>query len=643
MAKENFTPYIPHTVTLPEFTVKAILLGIFLAVIMAAANAYLGLYVGMTVSASIPAAVISMAVLRSLRKGGLVKDVNILENNLVQTIASAGEALAAGVIFTIPALLLMDIWTEVDYTVTTVAAILGGTLGVLFSVSLRRILIIQEKLPYPEGVACAEVLEAGEKGGRSVKFVFTALFIGALFKFSTLIENTRASLSLWRGNIDNIVSAGAAKFRFGANFSVALLGVGYIVGPRIASFIFIGGFIGSMVVLPIVTGAVELHEIYTPEHRVKFVGAGAMLVGGVYTLWVMRSALLRGIREGISGLRQAKAPAPRIRTEQDIPLDKAFLVAGLLAFPVFLLYLYLTESIFIAIIAALVMVAAGYIFAGISGYITGVVGSSNNPLSGMTIIVLIFTALLLFGLGARGELGMAATIGVAVVVACAAGIAGDNLHDLKAGYLVGSTPKYLQIGLIIGVAAGALVIAPVLNVLNEAYVIGSPNLVAPQADLMAKITQGVFNNTMDWAMVFAGMFLAFCLIAVRHLYKIEISIMAVAVGIYLPFMMSTPIMLGGLIRYFADRRIDSKLKEKYKDYSPKVEKFKKVKEKLHSNGVLFSSGLIAGEAIMGVILAGFVVSGVSTALISSPIWWPGMLIFLYVALLIGYLTVRDLD
>lgn len=626
---------------LPEMTLKAVLLGSLLAVVMGAANAYLGLYAGMTVAASIPAAVISMAVLRSLLRAGLVRQVNILENNIVQTIASAGEALAAAVIFTFPALIILGIWKELDYWTTTVAAVLGGTLGVLFSVSLRRLYIVEQDLPYPEGAACAEVLIAGERGGSAVKLLGAAFGLSALFKMATRVETGDgrvASLGLWRETIGGTADAGGTKFAFGAAFSPALLGVGYIVGPRIAAMVFAGGVIGGLIALPVVSSTTPADFPFRIMDRVRFLGVGTMVVGGLWTLWTMRSAITRGAGEALKGMRGsgASGPAP-LRTERDIPPSRAMLGGLLLGVPIGGVFYALTGSAVIAAICVVVMGVAAYIFSAISGYIAGILGSSNNPLSGMTIIALLFTAVFLAVLGLSGVSGMAAVIGVAAVVAAATSIAGDNLQDLKTGWIVGATPYWQQIALIIGVASSALLVAPVVNILNTVYGIGK-GLPAPQAFLMAAITRGVFTGTMDIAMVGAGAALGIGLIVASRFLKVKISVMAVAVGIYLPVYLSTPIMLGGLVRWFVERSAN-----RAAGPSPPKAEFETFKETMHGKGVLFASGLIAGEALMGVMLAALVVGGLNIAVVSSAMEWPGLIVFLYLALLTGYVGWRELE
>ncbi len=654
---KEFKPYIASEVNIPELTPKAIALGILLSITMSAANAYLGLYVGMTVSAAIPAAVIFMAILRSLHKAGVFKTATILESNLGKTIAAAGEALAAGVIFTFPALLLMldengePIWEELDYWVVMIIAALGGTLGVLFSITLRRILIIDQALPYPEGIAAAEVLKAGEGSGKAVMYVFTAFFIGMLFRMATALETRfgTVSLGLWGSRLGGTYQVGERTLiHFGSEYSVALLGVGYIIGPRISLMVFSGGFTGWFVALPIISTLTPADFPFDAITRVRFFGVGTMLVGGLWTLWTIRAAIKTGIKEAMEGIFGKKVPMDSLpRVDRDIPPNISMSTALIFTIPIMGVIYYLSGSLMIAVVAGVIMTASAFLFSAIAGYIAGIVGSSNNPLSGVTIIVIMFSSILLYALGARGVEGMVAVISVGAVVACASAIAGDNLQDLKSGYLLGSTPWRLQVALIIGVFAAALVLAPVVNILHEAYVIGV-GLQAPQAFLMKAIVEGVFTGNMDWAMVGAGAVLGIFFIILMRVTSIQFSIMAFAVGMYLPWLMSTPIMIGGMVKWYVDRQIDGRLKplspeadeDTQTEYEENVETFR---EEIHNKGVLFSSGLIAGEALMGVILAALVVTGISIALIEGAPGLAGLPVFLYMAFLVGYVAWRDLD
>ena len=707
VSNEEHKPYVSATTILPEITIQGIILAIVLGMLLTAANVYLGLYVGMTVSASIPAAVISMAVLRSLAKANISKGTNILENNWVQTAVSSGESLAAGVIFTLPALLVMNQtsngevgWSEFPYFKTLIIALVGGTIGVMFSISLRRIFIVKEKLPYPEGVACAEVLVAGEKGGSQVMPIFAGIAFGAAYKIlSSLmvtVDNTmkQVSIGLWEhgwqgfytftGKLNSSVAYAKSKttFYLGAEFSPALLGVGYIVGPAIASFVFFGGLLGAIVIMPIASTLLNPTDTFIEQitsaamsgdvinygdyanhinGRRRMVGVGTMLVGGLYTLVIMRKALTKGITEMIEATKQTGTKDSELRTDEDLPAKSIALTSVAMAVPMFFMVWLVSGLLLPAILSLVIIFTAGFLFAAVAGYMAGIVGSSNNPLSGVTIIVVILTATtfallnsLVYGGENTAELQVA-VIGVAAFVACAGAISGDNLQDLKTGYIVGATPWRQQIGQIVGVAAGALVIPLVLNLLADQILNG--DLEAPQAFLMASITNGILGGGMDWSMVFMGAGIAFCLIALRHTNEyvnilicayvlfliggfleeaipaflfsgslfvgatqlwirdrggLNISIMAVAVGMYLSLKMTIPIFIGGMIKMYIDKRFDAPLKKSRPELFKKGqdEKLASEKEKLHGPGILFASGLIAGEAIMGIGLAGMAVSGI---------------------------------
>ena len=736
--KEEHKSYVSATTILPEITTQGIILAIILGMLLTAANVYLGLYVGMTVSASIPAAVISMAVLRSLAKANIGKKTNILENNWVQTAVSSGESLAAGVIFTLPALLVMNAtsngeigWSEFPYFRTLIIALVGGTIGVLFSISLRRIFVVKEKLPYPEGVACAEVLVAGEKGGGQVMPIFAGIGFGALYKLMSSLTVTvdskikQVSLGLWEhgwqgyytltGKLNSSAAYAKSKttFYLGAEFSPALLGVGYIVGPSIASFVFFGGLLGAIIIMPIAStilnptdefisslaGAVSTGQVLTygdyADHisgRRRMVGVGTMLVGGLYTLIIMRDALIKGIMEMVEATKKAPEGSASVRTDEDLPARSVAITSAAMAIPMFFMVWIVSGLLLPAILSLIIIFTAGFLFAAVAGYMAGIVGSSNNPLSGVTIIVVILTATifalvnsLIYGGENTAELQVA-VIGVAAFVACAGAISGDNLQDLKTGYLVGATPWKQQIGQVVGVAAGAMAIPLVLNLLSDQIING--DLEAPQAFLMASITNGILGGGMDWSMVFMGAGIAFCLIALRHpedyMYilgfayllflvggyleeaipaflftgsllvaatqswimnngGLNISIMAVAVGMYLSLKMTVPIFIGGMLKMYVDSRFEEPLKQNRPELFKRgqEQKLSSEKEKLHGPGILFASGLIAGEAIMGIGLAGMAVSGIYLGIIEESSIYPGVLIFGIGAALMTGLSLRQ--
>ena len=579
-----------------ELTVKAVVLGLVLSAVLCAANVYLGLMAGMTVSASIPAAVISMGILRALSRR-----TGVLENNMVQTIASAGESLAAGVIFTVPALVMAGLWTEFRFLPTLFIGILGGGLGVLFMIPLRRTLIVEDRdLAYPEGVACAEILRTGERGGSGVGHIFGAAGAGAVFallKEFKIIAGTVAGA--WR--------AGTAVFAAGLKTSPALLSVGYIVGPNIAALVFLGGVIAWGIAIPvymavnpdIVSGAGGASPLDIArgvwDTRIRYMGAGAMVIGGLWSIYRMRRGMLAGLRE-VGRLVSAKGGGgKRSRTDEDLPVRVVLSGTAVLIAGVFVLYRYFTGSLLTAGVATLVMVVAGFLFVAVSSYIVGLVGSSNNPVSGMTMFTLLVASLLLLAFGATGAAGMTAALVVAGVVCCAACAAGDMSQDLKTGFIVGATPRRQQIGQLLGVLVAAFVTTPVLILLDSTKGIGSEELPAPQADMFRRLTEALFERRVPWAMLGAGAGVAALLIVLdeiarRRRWSFRLHVMPVAVGIYLPVFMAVPILLGGIVRAARARAAGSEQPD---------------------GGVLVASGLIAGEAVTGIAMAALVLLGVS--------------------------------
>ena len=612
-SKAVHKPFIPASKSLPEITVKAFILGVILAVVLAGANAYLGLFAGMTVSASIPAAVISMGVLK------LFKTSNILENNIVQTCASAGESLAAGVIFTLPAMIMLGVWSRFNYLDTMLIAGFGGVLGVLFTVPLRRALIVEQPLQFPEGIACAEVLETGERGGEGVKFVVWSAVFSAIFKFSQtglrLISETAEGAKYLFGKKIIVY--------FGSNLSPALIGVGYIVGLNIAILVFLGGIINWLVAIPVlmlihggapagISATAYANQLWSDQTR--YLGVGAMVIGGLWALVRMRGSVFSGIKSGLAAYKDIKSNGIQNRLEHDMSMQWVLVVIVLSVIPLFFLYHFLVGSVSMSLTMALIMVIAGFLFSAVSGYMTGLVGSSNNPISGVTIATILFASLLiLFLFGNTHSASAAAAIMIGAVVASAAAIAGDNLHDLKTGYLVGATPWKQQVMLIVGTVVSAIVIAPVLNLLLEAYGIGPAtaahpqSLTAPQATLMASVAQGVFQGNLPWTMVEIGMAVAVVIIAFdlwleKRGANFRAPILAVAVGIYLPLELSVPIFLGGIISAFIKRTLKSRNLDSNSETTKEIEQ----------RGMLISSGLITGEALVGILMAiPIVISGKS--------------------------------
>lgn len=590
---------------LPQLTLKAILLGLVLSMVLAGANAYLGLFAGLTVSASIPAAVISMAILK------LFKNSNILENNIVQTAASAGESLAAGVIFTLPALIILGYWDVFEYFWVSIIAGLGGLLGVLFTIPLRRSLIVEEQLMYPEGTATAEVLKVGESPSQGAKFLAVAALLGALTKFS------ETGLRLWTGTAQAATYVGSSTIAYaGMNLSPALVSVGYIVGLNIAVLVFLGGAISWYGAIPIYStfflqnspalaaefaagvGATDLaFAIWTSQ--IRYLGVGAMLIGGIWALISMRRSLVSGIRSGLKAERPV-TDGIYDHTKHDAPMK--FVLAGIAVFvlPIFAVYLTIVGTFGIALAMTVIMIVTGFLFSSVAAYMAGLVGSSNNPISGITIATILMTSLLLLWLmGGDAAKGPAAAIMVGAVVCCAAAIAGDNLQDLKAGYILGATPWRQQVMQGAGVIAAVLVMAPILNLLLQAYGLGAPTpehpnaLLAPQATLMASVAEGVFGAGLPWMMVGIGAVIGAVIIVLDEYLKAtqanwRAPVLAVAVGIYLPLELATAILLGGLIAYCARRR-------------NKVSGTDAVVGQRH--GMLFASGLITGEALVGIGMA----------------------------------------
>jgi putative OPT family oligopeptide transporter len=590
----------------PQLTVRAVVLAIVLAMILAAANTYLGLFAGMTIASAIPAAVVSMAVLRVL--GGST----ILENNIVQTGASAGSSIASGVIFTIPALVILGHWADFQYLWVLAIAGLGGILGVFFSVPLRRALIVDQGLAFPEGKAAAEVLKTGENPAAGVKILGVAALGGGFAKLAAAsglrLFPDVASVSGWMGKWLGY---------YGTNLSPALLGVGYIVGLNVGILVLIGGMISWNVAIPlyaaffldgnpelaarIADGSAEDAAYAIWSAQIRYLGVGAMLVGGVWALISIRESLLSGIK---SGLAAARAGAGRVvaHTEQDLPMNGILVGTLLFTLPLFALYQTIVGSIGVSLPMTVIMIVAGFLFCSVSAYMAGLVGSSNNPVSGITICTILFASLVLLMLMGKGAaLGPVAAIMIGAVVCCAACIGGDNLQDLKCGYIVGATPWKQQVMLAIGAASSALVMAPVLNLLLKAYGIGVPTaehpdpLIAPQATLMASVAKGMFGGHLPWGMISIGAVIGVAVILWDLWLKqrgseFRAPVLAVAVGIYLPLELAVPIFAGGLLAWLVEKKLG------VHGETPEAERAKR-------NGMLFAAGLITGEALMGILIA----------------------------------------
>ncbi|KAB7770814.1 oligopeptide transporter, OPT family [Xanthomonas sp. LMG 12462] len=593
-----------------QLTFRAVVLAIVLAVVLSAANAYLGLFAGLTIATAIPAAVVSMGVLRLLGGG------SILENNIVQTGASAGSSIAAGVIFTIPALVIMGYWPEFKYWWVLGIAGMGGLLGVLFSVPLRRSMIVEDPLPFPEGKAAAEVLKAGENPGPGLKILGLSAAIGGLVKLGAA-SGLKVIPDTWA----QAAYIGSSKMvgYVGTNLSPALLGVGYIVGLNVGIVVLSGSILSWHLAIPLYQQffmgsdpALAQSLVNAPAAeaafgiwaaKVRYLGVGAMLIGGVWTLFSLRKSLLSGVKSGFAAARKSTGGAAVAETDRDLPMKWMLVALLLCTLPLLGLYQAIVGQWHVSVPMTLIMIVAGFLFVSVSGYLAGLIGSSNNPVSGITISTILFaSAVLVLLLGRDSPIGAVAAIMIGAVVCCAAAVGGDNLQDLKAGYLVGATPWKQQLMLAIGAFSCALIMAPVLNLLAQAYGIGAatpqhPNaLAAPQATLMASVAKGLFGGELPWTMIGIGAGVGAAIIALDEWLKktgkrFRVPVLAAAIGIYLPLELMVPIFLGGLLTHL-------------------VERFHKIRaddeegrDRVHRPGTLFAAGLITGEALMGIAIA----------------------------------------
>ena len=590
--KNEFKPYVPAEKVTPEITVTSIIMGIILAVVFGAANAYLGLRVGMTVSASIPAAVIAMGVIRIIMRRN-----SILESNIVQTVGSAGESLAAGAIFTLPALFLWAAEGKMDkpgILEITLIALIGGLLGVFFMVPLRNALIVKEHgtLPYPEGTACAEVLLAGEKGGANASTVFAGMGFAALFKF--IIDG----LKVVSGEVSGRVKGFAGEI--GTQIYPAVMSVGYICGARISSFMFAGGVLSWLVIIPLIVLFGEntvlypsvdatIGQIYAESGAsgiwssyIRYIGAGALAAGGIISLIKSLPLIVKTFSGALKGFGSAGEVSTN-RTSKDLNIK--IVIAAIV---VLTLLIWLIPAIPVNLIGAIIIVVFGFFFATVSSRMVGLVGSSNNPVSGMAIATLLIATLILRFTGNTGVTGMCSAIAIGSVICIVAAISGDTSQDLKTGFLLGATPKKQQIGEVIGVISAALAIGGTLYLLDKAWGFGTDELAAPQATLMKLIIEGVMDGNLPWALVFVGVFIA---IVVE---LIGIPVLPFAIGVYLPVQLNACIMVGGIIRLCLD----------------KMKKDKAKKEAIVSDGILFCSGMIAGEGLVGIVLALLAITGI---------------------------------
>jgi len=651
MNDNAFKPYVPAGQSMKEISFKSILLGIIMAVILGAANAYLGLLVGMTVAATFPAAVMAMAVLRPF-KG------TILEENFARTTGAVGEALAAGAIFTIPAFLIAGVWTDFDIFKSTMLMLIGGVLGVFLVVLVRRTLVEDANLPFPESVACAEMVKTGQKGGSQARYMFWAMGLGGFIEFFTN-ENGIQLIKPYARTVFKIPGLSRITYLDGDNIEVtktstiqgrmfiespaanaAMTGVGYIIGPKLSALLFSGGVLGWLFLMPIllfINGdlgnilsdfngnwtdlAVSAYNSY-----IKPVAVGAMLVGAFYTLFRMRKSLFTGITRSIKDIKKTQTGdiTSTLRTDKDISFRTIIFAIIALVIPMIFLYNTFTKSIGSSVVAAIVMLIMGLLFAAVAGYLVGIIGSSSHPISGLTLTPLLIAALMMVLMGQKGTAGIAAVLGVAAVVCCVAGVAGDMIQDLKVGHILGGTPWKMQIGEIIGVIAAALTLTFSLQLLHKTMGIGSEALPAPQAGLMATMAKGIVGGEMAWPLVLAGMLLAIVLILIG-----SPSPMLVAVGMYLPFRATACIFFGGVIKYILDKKTSNK--------NPT----KKGKEIVENIGLLLASGLIAGQAMVGILTAALKGTNVKM----PEVWnsgWLGLIVFFILGFVLLYLPYKKM-
>jgi putative OPT family oligopeptide transporter len=597
---------------LSELTIKAVVIGVLMAIVLGAANAYLGMKAGLTVAATFPAAVVAMAALRPF-KG------TILEENIARTTASVGEALMAGAIFTIPAFVISGVWDSLNYVDSTLIMLIGGVLGVLFVIVLRRTLVEEADLPFPESVAAAELVKAGQGGQSGAGYVFGAMGVAGLWE---LLKNSNG-IQLIADYGRTFVSMGASqiqilnesiRYRGGmmlesAAASPALVGVGFIVGPGISAVLFSGALTGWLFLVPLsmflnpgladqAVGAESWIDLSVEVwlKQVRPLAVGTMIVSAFYTLYKLRTSLITGISKAVTDLQASKVGAREVsRLEVDLDFKKVGVAIGFLSIPLFFLYWYFSGSVMGSLLLTVVMIVLGFLFAAVAGYLVGLLGSSNNPISGLTLSTLLIAAVLMVMIGVTGDPGIMGVLGVAGVVCCTAGIAGDMMQDLKVGHILGGTPWKMEAGELIGVVVAALVLIWPMIAMDRVYEIGSEQLPAPQAGLMALLSKGIVGGEMAWPLVIAGMFFAFGLILIK-----APSPMLIAVGMYLPFHSTAAIFVGGGLRWFLDLRL-KKARASDGEETTAV-----------NTGVLLSSGFIAGEALMAVLLA-FLVLGAEFA------------------------------
>ncbi|MGQ9619141.1 MAG: OPT family oligopeptide transporter [Candidatus Aminicenantia bacterium] len=652
----DYKPYVPETTDMKEFTLRALILGLLMSVILGAANAYLGLRAGMTIAATYPAAVIGMAFLKLM--GG-----TILEENFARTVGSIGESVAAGAIFTIPAFLITGVWKEFNtveaYLKSSALMFVGGFLGILFVTFLRRVMVTDPELPYPESVAASEIHKAGQKGSAGAKFLFQAMGVGALI-YALGVSKLFAASKEFIIKVGTIgksfvrlgteatspkVDAGGTVAVAGPGIYPAYIGVGYIIGPRLASLNFAGGVLAWGLFAPLLIYFLgpQLAEKFYPgvpisevswdgmvvnvwKFIIRPIAVGGMLVGAFFTLYRMRKNLSAGIKRSISDVKKA-AEAGEVTSRIEKDLNIKIVLLGLIASFVLMIFLYRVFSggFSIALLAAIVMFIAGFFFAAVSGNLVGMIGSSNNPISGLTLSTLIIAALLMVFVGATGMSGVSAVLGVAAVVCVSSAVAGEMLQDLKVGHILGGTPWKMQVGDIFGVFLASIVLYFPLMILHGAFTFGSKELPAPQAGLMSAISQGIVGGEMAWPLVIVGIFMGIAMILVQVR-----SPMLVAVGMYLPLETTFAIFVGGVIKAIVDKTAEKKVLNTAQ------------KTRVENVGILLASGLIAGEALTGLLRAGLTFAKVKIPeIFASPSYWVGGIFLLIIAFYLIYVPLRN--
>lgn len=614
MSDTKFKPFIPAESNIKELTLRSLSIGIFFAVVMGAANAYIGMKAGMTIAATFPAAVIAIALLRSF-KG------TVLEENIVRSSATVGEALVGGAIFTLPAFIIAGVWTEFDYWISSFIMLIGGLLGIMFIILLRKTLIEESDLPYPESLACYEIVKAGQKGESGAKFVFGAIGISMLIEF---FKNSRG-LKIFGENASGFFQFGTSSIKIGGTeyqyqgglylqspvASPALMSVGYIIGPELAAISWAGGAFAWLFLIPLIAFISHdlnlaanyqdiFHDIW--YNQVRMIAIGAMVVGAVNTLWKLRKSLSVGLVRAFQDIKKIGGSQNVSRISKDIPVSLALIGIAIFTIPIVIIYFIFTQNLMASIILAVIMIIFGFLFSAVAGYLIGIMGSSNNPTSGLTLPSLLIAAVLIALIGITGKGGVGAALGVAAIVCCALAVSGSLLQDLKVGHYLGGTPWRMEISYIISTVIIAFILIVPIHILHVGTPggIGGPNLPAPQAGLMSALAQGIIGGKMAWPLLLFGAAFAVGLILIK-----APSPTLIAVGMYLPFETTSAIFVGGIIKLIVDKIAQRKFKDKTQ------------LDKVENTGILLASGLVAGEALTGVILAALFIINIQLPFISD--------------------------